>query len=309
MSFRGIAMHSRRSNVGSLAAVITKGMCLCLLLVGCASRQAAVTDNAIQPPSPIPSPSAQEAALAIAPPLAPPSPWAPHPKRANFEREPKSKNANRLADWVVDSGDNHGMPFLIVDKTDGKVFLFYADGRLRGAAPALLGLARGDDSVPGIGDRELSAIRPEERTTPAGRFIASLGRDYNGKEILWVDYGLALSLHRVITTNPVERRLERLNSPTPNDNRISFGCINVPEKFYDHVVRPAFTETYGVVYILPETRSNRDVFASYYDVDDAAEETLLGTKPKDQGVSVIDLIQSLNPGHESAGYPLPSPLL
>ena len=35
-----------------------------------------------------------------------------------------------------------------------------ADGRLRGAAPALLGLARGDDTIPGIGDRKLSDIPP-----------------------------------------------------------------------------------------------------------------------------------------------------
>ncbi len=294
-----IVTHNALRNAGTLAGMIAKGICLCLLVVGCASRQAAVTDNGLQPPSVTPSTSAPESAFAYAPPLAPPPRGLPQAKRANFEREPKSKNAHRLADWVVDSGDNRDMPFLIVDKTDGKVFLFYADGRLRGAAPALVGLARGDDSVPGIGDRELSAIRPEERTTPAGRFIASLGRDYNGKEILWVDYGLALSLHRVVTTNPVERRLERLTSSTPNDNRISFGCINVPEKFYDKVVRPAFTETYGVVYILPDTRSNRDVFASYYEVDDIAEKPTLRTWPGDQGVTFLDLILSFDPGYEA----------
>jgi len=29
------------------------------------------------------------------------------------------------------------------------------------------------------------------------------------------------------------------------------------------VVRPAFTGTHGIVYVLPETRSAREVFASY----------------------------------------------
>ena len=192
---------------------------------------------------------------------------APHPKRANFEREHNSRDAQHVADWLVDSGDNHGMPFVIVDKVDAKVFVFDADGRLRGAAPALLGLARGDDSIPGIGDRNMSDMRPEERTTPAGRFVASLGYNFNGKDILWVNYDDAVSLHRVITTNPKERRLERLATPTPLDNRISYGCINVPAKFYDNVVSPAFTGTYGIVYVLPETRSNSEIFASYYDVE------------------------------------------
>ena len=82
-----------------------------------------------------------------------------------------------------------------------------------------------------------------------------------------MNYDDAVSLHRVITTNPKERRLERLATPTPLDNRISFGCINVPAKFYDSVVSPAFTGTYGIVYVLPDTRSIKEIFASYYDVE------------------------------------------
>lgn len=167
-----------------------------------------------------------------------------------------------MADWVVDSGDSRGMPFAIVDKTDAKVFVFDAQRRLRGVAPALLGLARGDDSVPGIGDRKLSDIRPEERTTPAGHFVAMLGDNMRGEDVLWVDYDGGVSMHRVITTNPAERRVQRLATATPLDNRISYGCINIPAKFYENVVRPAFTGTTGIVYVLPETRSAREVFAS-----------------------------------------------
>ncbi|MFZ3114509.1 MAG: hypothetical protein WA121_02770 [Syntrophales bacterium] len=192
---------------------------------------------------------------------------AHRPKRANFERERASHEARRVADWVVDSGDNRSMPFVIVDKTDAKVFVFHADGRLRGAAPALLGRARGDDSVPGIGDRKISHIRREKRTTSAGRFVAALDRNLRGEDILWVDYDAAISLHRVHTNKSKERRLQRLATPTPLDNRISYGCINVPAKFYENVVRPAFTGTNGIAYVLPETRLAREVFASYYDVE------------------------------------------
>jgi hypothetical protein len=183
--------------------------------------------------------------------------------RAEPPTQTVSKTVQRFADWVIASHDDHGLPFVIVDKVQAKVFVFYPDGRLRGAAPALLGLARGDDSVPGIGQRPLASIGPEERTTPAGRFIADLGNDLGQKDVLWVDYGNAISLHRVITTNPKERRLQRLATPSPLDNRISYGCINVPANFYDHVVRPAFTGTSGIVYILPEVRPIRSVFPAY----------------------------------------------
>jgi len=195
--------------------------------------------------------------------------------RADFRHERASREARHIADWVVHSrdnhaGDHHGLPFVIVDKKDARVFVFDAQGRLRGAAAALLGQARSDDAAPGIGDRKLSDIRPEEKTTPAGRFLSSLGGNMRGEDVLWVDYATATSMHRVLTTNPKEHRAQRLASTTPLDNRISYGCINIPVKFYENVVRPAFTGTQGIVYVLPETKTARQVFASY-ELDEPAK--------------------------------------
>lgn len=176
-------------------------------------------------------------------------------KVAQFEHEPASLDARHTADWVVDSDNNTGLPFVILDKKEARVFVFHANGNLRGAAAALIGFAVGDDSAPGIGDKKLSTIRPHERTTPAGRFVASLDRNLKGGQILWVDYDAAISLHPVITSNAKERRAERLASPSPLDNRISYGCINVSADFFRNVVSPAFAGSNGIVYVLPETRS------------------------------------------------------
>ncbi|MES2361006.1 MAG: hypothetical protein V4646_04315 [Pseudomonadota bacterium] len=184
-------------------------------------------------------------------------------KYANFGTESVSAEVTQVADWIVDSGDNQGMPFLMVDKVNAKVLMFDASGRLQGAAPALLGLARGDDSTPGIGKRKLSSILPEERTTPAGRFVSSLDRSTHGMEILWIDYDAGIALHRVVAGTATEKRAQRLDSATSADNRISYGCINVPVRFYEKIVSPAFTGTNGIVYILPETRTAREVFGAY----------------------------------------------
>lgn len=181
-------------------------------------------------------------------------------ERADFKGEQASGPAREVADWVVTSRDNHGLPFVIVDKIEARVFVFDGHGVSAGSAPALLGIGPGDDSAPGIGKRKLAAIPPAERTTPAGRFQASLGEDFE-QDILWVDYATALSLHRVIVGKPSDRRHTRLVSPSPLDNRISFGCINVPARFYDQVVAPAFKGTVGMVYILPETKPLAAVFA------------------------------------------------
>jgi hypothetical protein len=188
---------------------------------------------------------------------------------ADFRQEPASAEARHVADWAVHSRDHKGLPFVIVDKVHSRVFVFDLHGQLLGTAPALLGLAQGDESVPGIGQRKMSTIRPQERTTPAGRFVASLAPSLQGEDILWVDYDAAIALHRVIATAPKERRLQRLDSRTAADRRITYGCINVPARFFDTVVAPAFKAGGGIVYVLPETRRASDVFGSY-DVGGAA---------------------------------------
>lgn len=202
---------------------------------------------------------------------------------------PASAEVVRLADWVIASDDYDGLPFMIIDKPSAEVFVFGGDGRLRGVAPALLGLARGDDSAPGIGEKELSKIPPEERTTPAGRFTVGFGESPADNDVLWVDYETAVSIHQVPTNNPREHRLERLKSPTIDDNRITFGCINVPVEFYKDIVAPTFTGTKGVAYVLPETRPLEEVFARFQPQEGARSE-LAATEAK--GVDTADTVAS-----------------
>lgn len=190
---------------------------------------------------------------------------------ADFQQQPASPEVRHIAHWALDSGDNGGMPYMIIDKVNARVFVFDASGQLRGAEPALLGMGVGDVAAEGTGGLRLAAIRPQDRITPAGRFVAALDRDLKGQEILWIDYDDALALHRVARGQPSERRAERLQSPTAADNRISYGCINVPVRFYEEVVSQAFRGTSGIVYILPEAGSVRDFFDSYA-VDDPARD-------------------------------------
>ena len=184
-------------------------------------------------------------------------------QRPDFSRTPASPDVRHIAGWVAHSGDNRGLPYAIIDKTSARVFVFDPTGEFRGASPILLGLARGDHSVPGIGEREMSSILPDERTTPAGRFVAERGKNIKGEDIIWIDYDAAVSMHRVRANNPRERRLERLASPTAADNRISYGCVNVPAKFYNSVIDRTFRSENAIVYVLPETRPAREVFGSY----------------------------------------------
>ena len=185
---------------------------------------------------------------------------------ADFGVEVASEDAQFIANWVADSGDNNQSSFVIIDKKQAQVFVFDKDAKILGATPVLLGAAKGDDAVSGIGQRPISQVLPEERTTPAGRFMGEPGRNASGEDIVWVDYDAAVSMHRVRVVDPKERRLERLATPSIEDNRITYGCVNIPVQFFETVLNPEFNKKYGVVYVLPESRSVREVFTNAYDL-------------------------------------------
>ncbi len=169
--------------------------------------------------------------------------------------------ATRVADWVATSKDNHALPYLIVDKVNGTLFLFDAKGKPLDQVPVLVGIAPGDDASPGIGSKKLAEIGPAEKTTPAGRYLAKFGLALGRERILWVDYATSVALHPIpADVGKAEQRRERMLSPEPDDNRITFGCINVPRAFYGKTLSPLFRRKGGYVYVLPDSKSLEEVF-------------------------------------------------
>lgn len=175
--------------------------------------------------------------------------------------EVPSAASTRVADWITASGDNGALPYIIVDKQAASLLLFDAKGKPLGKVPVLIGVAVGDDATPGIGNKSLAEIGPAEKTTPAGRFLAKFGLAAGNQKVLWVDYATSVALHPIPPGAPKkERRRQRMLSPTSDDNRITFGCINVPLAFYTKSVKPLFQKKGGYVYVLPDTKPLEDVF-------------------------------------------------
>jgi hypothetical protein len=194
----------------------------------------------------------------------------PATQLADFRQDQPSPDARLMANWVVATHDNGQHAFVLVDKKDARVYVFEPDGHLKESAPALMGAARGDAIVPGTGDKPLSQMTPDEKITPAGRFVAEPGTNADDEDVIWVDYDDAISMHRVRPKVERERRLERLASQTTDDNRISFGCINLPVRFYEDVAKPEVTRYGAVIYVLPEVKTAQEVFGAY-DVTDPAQ--------------------------------------
>jgi hypothetical protein len=175
----------------------------------------------------------------------------------------------RFADAAVDARDVFAKPFAVIDKPRARVWVFDERARLMQDSPVLVGAATGDVAPPDIGTRPLAKVKPHEKITPAGRFVTESGRNTKGEDVIWIDYDSAVSMHRVRNVAR-EGRPKRLATPTVDDNRISFGCVNIPVPFYEKVLRPWFGEQTGVVYVLPESQPRESVFPFLRALDSAS---------------------------------------
>lgn len=221
-----------------------------------------------------------------------PKPKPSKPKIVEADALVQSAAATRVADWIAASGDNGPLPYIIIDKPNAALFLFDAKGKLLGTAPVLIGVAAGDEATPGIGSKNLAEIGPAEKTTPAGRFLAKFGLAAGKQKVLWVDYATSVALHGIPPgASKKERRRQRMLSPTSEDNRITFGCINVPDAFYSKSVAPRFQRKGGYVYILPDTKPIETVFPSLF-----AQPQQMAARPESaEPVAQADSPQAANP--------------
>lgn len=193
--------------------------------------------------------------------------WSPAALAAAdpWGRSGATVDTQRLVRWISTTANHQGMAFAVIDKPEATIHVFGPGGGYAGSAPVLLGSALGDRSAPGIGQKPLSQIRPNERTTPAGRFVSEPGSNLQGHDIVWIDYEAAVSLHRVRGA-PAERRVQRLASPVLSERRISNGCVNAPAGFYNRCIAPWFGREAGVVYVLPDS----EPFAAFFPAADVA---------------------------------------
>lgn len=182
---------------------------------------------------------------------------------ADFGKSMAPNDVVHVANWVSYTRDNKKKAFVLIDKKMARLYVFDPQGKLKSSTPILLGKAIGDHTVPGIGNKPLSQVKEHEKTTPAGRFVAEPGKNTNGEDIIWIDYNAAVSMHRLRKVSAAERRAERLATPSEADNRISFGCVNVPPDFYNTVLKPSVMKHGAIVYVLPETKPPQALFASY----------------------------------------------
>jgi len=89
--------------------------------------------------------------------------------QSELEREAASPEVREIAQWAVVTHDHGGLPFVVVDKTEARIYAFDPQGRLRGSAPVEVGAG-------------------EPHALPAGRFVAEpLGTTGAVAAVVWAN--------------------------------------------------------------------------------------------------------------------------
>ncbi len=165
----------------------------------------------------------------------------------DLARERASTEVEQVARWAVDSRDHAGLPFVVVDKAQARLFAFDATGRLLASAPVLLGASHGDGPTAAA-------------TTPAGRFVAATWLSRPGNGIVWINADAAVTLHGIPSGVSPGHGAQRLASDDVADKRISDGSLHVAGQFYRDYLRPLKGQA-SIAYVLPEVVPVRDVFS------------------------------------------------
>lgn len=140
-------------------------------------------------------------------------------------------------------------PTITADKSKGTISVYWPDTGKTITEPALFGKHHSNElnltsyDVPG----KLNG------TTPAGTFpIKKMVSWRLNENMLAFIEGKAtiMAIHPLWTGNPDQHRIQRLKSPTPDDNRITQGCINVDATFFYSVLDNLPDGT--ILTILPE---------------------------------------------------------
>jgi hypothetical protein len=175
---------------------------------------------------------------------------APVPEAAKSKMSPLAQDVyGAMAPVAMKSGKW----FMVADKPNGMMHIFKEDGSHALSDPTLYGKDKGDVM------EAVSSLEGGAKITPAGKFtLQSKPSEYAGKQMLVLveskDSTGYIAIHAADTSDLSENRLGRLDTPTAEDNRVSYGCINTKhDTFVNKIVPNIDSLDGGLIFVLPET--------------------------------------------------------
>jgi len=157
----------------------------------------------------------------------------------------------------TDELEYNNKAYIIIDKQTAKQYVMNADNTLIACFPVLLGAAKGETQ----NRADVNSDHPgAHATTPMGEYEFNysprpIDAIYEGR--IFTIYGVdvtdgLLGMHETYPGELVERT-RALNTQTIEDNRKSYGCINLDQEIFDQYLTPHFTDGgFFKIYIMPD---------------------------------------------------------
>lgn len=180
------------------------------------------------------------------------------PTQAAAAMSPEARDVyRRLAPQAIKSQ----VGFMIVDKSAGKLHIFGKAGDYINTGNVLTGLSQQDVLSERVtrSDKirtkdEIKAMSADERVTPAGQFTTSKARGGVGQgDLLFLNNAQGKSYQVAIHNTYMAERLPQLGT---DNNRASFGCINVDPALFEKLLGPNIDQfDQNLVFVLPHDKS------------------------------------------------------
>jgi len=191
--------------------------------------------------------------------------------------------------------------YQILDKDSAYIYVFNSQNDLVGKVVAGFGKDTGDEA------NTSNKYNEGKMTTPAGIFLISdfttpedleeygkLQFSLFGKSVL--DDDIFLGEHQTYSKHgELEPRTKKLNTPSPEDNRFSNGCINIDQEDFKKYIASLFRGDYGEFFFVLQDKKGRESGVKF-DVNSLIEsiKPMMLEKANEQEKIYQELISKIN---------------
>jgi hypothetical protein len=145
--------------------------------------------------------------------------------------------------------------YIVVDKPTARLFIIDSNKNLVTDFPVLLGQTKGESKNIANSDSDIAI----GATTPAGKYRLTnlyINKDdsvmYQGRILSLLGQGQGgLAIHMTYPLE-IEKRSKALETETTEDNRMSWGCINISLENWDNYIKPYFNTEKQFIFITPD---------------------------------------------------------
>jgi hypothetical protein len=187
---------------------------------------------------------------------------------ARLARERAAPEVQEVAQWAVASQDHAGLPFVVVDKTQARLFAFDPQGQLLGSTAILSSRPQG--------------VPTPVAAAPTGRFVTDTGLSAHADGIVWVNAGIGFSVYGTPAGQDAGFAPQPWASGDGDNQAVADGTLRVAGDFYREHLSNLKSQV-SVAYVLSQGQPWHEVLGNYMPADGRRQLTLARSSGRETG--------------------------